>query len=201
MTGPAPKHPSARRRSNNAKSDFTILPVEGRSGPVPVWPLKPMPAMVAKLETARDKIVSAQVELESASDGRTRGRLRQAIERAQLAVATLELQIEQARDEEAALWAELWATPQAVVWEQSHSQREVAQYVRWKVQGEQGDLEAAKEARMLADRLGLNPLALLRLRLEIEHVSEAEARGDKRRAAPKPVVPPADDPRNGLYAV
>ena len=50
--------------------------------------------------------------------------------------------------------------PQAVMWEESSAGREVAQYVRWKIRGEQGDLESAKEARMLSDRLGLNPLAV-----------------------------------------
>ncbi|SDT85163.1 hypothetical protein SAMN04488548_1162 [Gordonia westfalica] len=51
-----------------------------------------------------------------------------------------------------------------VIWEESHTHREVAQYVRWKVRAEQGDLKAAAEARQLSDRLGLNPLALMRLR-------------------------------------
>ncbi|PBO23035.1 hypothetical protein CLM85_18600, partial [Streptomyces albidoflavus] len=52
--------------------------------------------------------------------------------------------------------------------------REVAQYVRWKVRAELGDLDASKEARQLADRLGLSPLAMLRLRWEIaaDEVSE-----------------------------
>ncbi|WP_074848216.1 hypothetical protein [Gordonia westfalica] len=51
-----------------------------------------------------------------------------------------------------------------MIWEESHTHREVAQYVRWKVRAEQGDLKAAAEARQLSDRLGLNPLALMRLR-------------------------------------
>ena len=67
------------------------------------------------------------------------------------------------------------------MWEESSAGREVAQYVRWKIRGEQGDLESAKEARMLSDRLGLNPLALLRLRLEIERVAEAEETSKRRR--------------------
>ena len=120
-------------------------------------------------------------------------------------VTQLGLEIEQARDAEVGLWADLWGIPQAVIWEESHAQREVAQYVRWKIAGEQGNLDSAKEARMLSDRLGLNPLALLRLRAEIEHVEAAEAQGEQRRRA----VPTAqatrrkkgDDPRNGLFVV
>jgi len=156
--------------------------------------------MVAALEQARDRVASAQVELESAEDGRTRGRLRQTIDKASLIVATLELQLEQSRDDEVALWGELWTMPQAVVWEQSHAEREVAQYVRWKIAGEQGDLDAAKEARMLSDRLGLNPLALTRLRLEIAHAEDAETKAEARKRPPRPPSD-EDDPRRGLYAV
>jgi len=156
--------------------------------------------MVAALEQARDRVAAAQVELESAEDGRTRGRLRQTIDKASLIAATLEMQLEQARDDEVALWSDLWRMPQAVVWEESRSEREVAQYVRWKIAGEQGDLEAAKEARMLSDRLGLNPLALTRLRLEIAHAEDAETKAEARKRTPPPPAE-KDDPRRGLYAV
>ena len=120
-----------------------------------------------------------------------------------MTAATLALQVEQADDLERALWGDLWSTPQAVLWEESHALREVAQYVRWKVRAEQGDLKAAAEARALSDRLGLNPLALLRLRAEVERVEDAEDRGRRRRstAAPAPRREGDDDPRSGLYAV
>ncbi|HVQ96121.1 MAG TPA: hypothetical protein VMU51_34190 [Mycobacteriales bacterium] len=73
------------------------------------------------------------------------------------------------RDEERelALWREIWRTPQAVMWARMKWTHEVAQYVRWRVHAERGSIEAAKEARQLGDRLGLSPLALLRLRWEI----------------------------------
>jgi len=157
--------------------------------------------MVAQLETARDRVVSLQLELQDADDGRTKGRLRRELNKNELAVATLQLQIEQATDAEVALWSELWSMPQAVVWEESHSHREVAQYVRWKIAAEQGSLDAAKEARMLSDRLGLNPLALVRLRLEIEKAEEAEDRGEQRRNKPSPPKRGGGDPRATLRAV
>lgn len=159
--------------------------------------------MSAQLEQFQDQIISLQVELEEAEDGRTKGRVRRSLNKAELMVATLSLQIEQARDAEVALWVELWATPQAVLWEESHATREVAQYARWKIRGEQGDLDAAKEARMLSDRLGLNPLALLRLRAEIERADAAEDRGNRRRATPalQAAAKKGEDPRGGLYAV
>ena len=181
MPGPAPKHPSTRARRNDPKKDFRVLSLDGRSGATPPWPLQADVAKSAELEVARDKIASLQVELDGTEDGRTKGRLRRQIDRLEIAAATMALQIEQAGDAEKALWADLWGTPQAVIWEEAHAGREVAQYVRWKIRAEQGDIDAAKEARMLSDRLGLNPLALLRLRAEVERTDEVEDRGEKRR--------------------
>lgn len=204
MPGPAPKHPSARARRNKANAGFRSLPTEGRTGKAPAWPLRPDVHMTAQLELARDRVATLQVEIAECEDGRTKGRLRRQLNTNEMLVSTLSLQIEQATDAEVALWVDLWSTPQAVIWEESRAHREVAQYVRWKVRGEQGDLDAAKEARMLSDRLGLNPLALLRMRAEIERADEAETKGRQRRTttAPKP-KPNGDDgdPRGGLYAV
>ena len=198
MSGPAPKHPSTRARRNNAKKDFRSLPSTGRVGNVPAWPLLPDVATSAMLELARDRVAALQVEIAGEDDGRTKGRLRRELNKNEISVAQLQLQIEQATDMETALWADLWATPQAVIWEESHAFREVAQYVRWKVRAEQGDLKAAAEARQLSDRLGLNPLALMRLRVEVEHADEVKQRGEQRRAS-KPRQPESDDPRKGLH--
>jgi hypothetical protein len=102
---------------------------------------------------------------------------------------------------ELALWADLWSTPQAAIWEEAHSERVVALYIRQQLAAEDGDMKAATEARQLGDRLGLNPLALMRLRMEIEHTDKAEDEGRKRRQSPpKPKVEP-EDPRGDLYAV
>lgn len=205
MPGPAPKHPSVRARRNNPKKDFRVLSPKGREGDVPAWPLLADVGTTATLELARDRIATLQVDLAEAKDGRTKGRLRRELEKNELVAAQMQLRIEQATDAEIALWTDLWSIPQAVIWEESHAHREVAQYVRWKVRAEQGDLKAATEARQLSDRLGLNPLALLRLRAEVEHVEEAEDRGNRRRGSrPAPKSdgdPPKDDPRSGLYAV
>lgn len=206
MPGPPPKHPSVRARRNKPNAGFRSLPAEGREGPAPEWPLQADVGRAAQLELARDRVVALQVEIEDAEDGRTKGRLRRELNKLELMIATLSLQIEQAVDAEVALWEDLWSTPVAVMWEETHALREVAQYVRWKIRAEQGDLKAATEARMLSDRLGLNPLALLRLRAEIERVGEAEDRGNRRRGnPPAPAAPPGDgpggDPRGGLYAV
>lgn len=86
---------------------------------------------------------------------------------------------------EIVLWAELWATPQAVQWERLRWTREVAQYTRWKTLAEFGSLDAGKEARQLADRLGLSPLSLLRLRWEIIGAPEIEAQVPSKRTRAK----------------
>ena len=205
MASPIPKHPSVRARRNDAKKDFTTLSASGLDGPAPEWPLMDDPAMIAERDLSQDRVAELQVLLEEETDGRKKGRLRQELHRAELKAAVLGLKIEQARDAEVALWESLWATPQAVMWAESHAHREVAQYVRWKLRAEQGDLKAASEARQWSDRLGLNPLALLRLRVEIEQAEAAEERGRQRRGgAPRksPRKPGGgDDPRAGLYAV
>jgi hypothetical protein len=68
---------------------------------------------------------------------------------------------------EAELWVDVWSKPVAVKWEREGCEREVAQYVIWKALAEHGDLPASKEARMLADRLLLNPMALFRAGLTV----------------------------------
>lgn len=205
MPGPPPKHPSVRARANNPRKDFTTLPLAGREKPAPAWPLQDDPSMVAQLDLAEDRLSSLEVEISEAEDGRTKGRLRREQNKMQLSAAVTRLQIEQARDAELALWDELWATPQAVMWEESYAHRAVAQFVRWQIRAEQGDMKAAGEARQWSDRLGMNPLALLRLRVEIEAAQAAEDRGRQRRESSprsKPAVKSdRGDPRSGLYAV
>ena len=67
------------------------------------------------------------------------------------------------------LWAELWSTPQAVAWESLGWSRVVARYASLLLKAEMPRATAALlgEVRQLEDRLGLSPLAMLRLRWEI----------------------------------
>lgn len=200
--GQAPKHPSVRARRNNVRKDFRSLPPEGRKGRTPPWPLHDDLQTAADRDFHRAAAEDLAQQLEDETDGRKRGRISRGLQNHKLADARLTAQIKRAKIAEKALWRQLWRTPQAVMWEEAHSYREVAQYVRWKIMAEQGDKKAASEARQLSDRLGLNPLALLRMRAEIERVDAAEARGQRRRN--NPPSPPAGgegDPRGGLYAV
>ena len=204
MPGPAAKHPSARARRNNPKAGFTSLPAQGRSGKAPAWPLPADAKSMAMFELAQDRVAAAQAGLAEAEDGRTRGRLRRTLAQAEQAAAILKLQIEQQGDLEAGLWTLLWATPQAAMWEDSAAfVRTLAQFVRWNVKGEQGDLDAAKEARIRGKEFGLTPLTLMGLKAEIERAEEAEAKGVRRRTAASPKLrgKGEDDPRSGLFAV
>lgn len=165
MPGPPPKHPSQRVRRNSAPG-LTPLPAAGRPGAPPEWPLGEDIVTRAKVEAAEAKVEA--LESRMAEGASVESSLARARERAAILSKVVEIQ----RDRELALWRELWATPQAVQWERLRWTREVAAYARWKVLAESGDLNAAKEARQLADRLGLTPLALLRLRWEIVDMSE-----------------------------
>lgn len=204
MPGPAPKHPSTLARPKNQRQGFRSLPAEGRTDPAPPWPLGKDLEVMAELAVARQASESLAIELDTAEDGRSRGRIRRALDKAQREAVRLEMLLDHAGEAELALWVELWATPQAIIWEESFAHREVAQYVRWKIRGEQGDLKASVEARQLSDRLGLNPLALMRLRTEIEHADEAADKGDQRRQSqtpPKKAPAKKRSTRANLHAV
>lgn len=205
MSGPPPKHPSTRARRNNPKAGFTALPAAGRTGKAPAWPLPPDAKSTATLELAQDRVASLTAEIELEDDGRKKGRLRRSLAQAEQSAAIMSLQVEQQGDLETELWSLLWATPQAKMWEDSTAfVRTLAQFVRWNVKGEQGDLEAAKEARIRGKDFGLTPLALMGLKAEIERAAEAEERGDKRRQTTRSKPPKKGDkgdPRAGLYAV
>lgn len=80
---------------------------------------------------------------------------------------------------EKALWLELWSKPQAVIWERLSWTHEVAMYVRLLVICERPKAPgiALIERRQQADRLGLTPMSMLRLRWEISDES-TEISGD-----------------------
>jgi hypothetical protein len=77
---------------------------------------------------------------------------------------------------EMALWRELWATPQAVAWEQHGWTRVVARYCRVAIVAEGLDKDAMSEARQLEDRLGLTPKAMRMLMWQIAPDEVAEKR-------------------------
>lgn len=203
MPGPVGKHPSARARRNRQNAGFrTLAPVAAVE--VPAWPLPPDASLNATCDQLQDLIASTQQALAEEEDRRKRYRLKTKLEKSEIALGVLRLQMEQAADQEAAMWADLWQSAQAAIWAENRATiRELGLYVRWMIRAEQGDTKAASEARQLSDRLGINPAALLRLRAEIENVDAIEDRGKRRRerAAPKAADTQGDDPRGGLFVV
>lgn len=94
-------------------------------------------------------------------------------------------QAEALRERELDLWADLWTTPQAVMWERTHSELTVARFVRFSVLADGGNVKSATEARQLEDRLGLNPQAMLRLRWEVAEDEVAEQRQTRAPRTPQ----------------
>lgn len=74
-------------------------------------------------------------------------------------------------------WAYVWTLPQAVAWERLALHRVVARYALILEAAESGDAPAAllAEARQMEDRLGLSPMAMLRLRWEMADEPEPES--------------------------
>lgn len=201
--GPPPKPPGTRAR-RNAAPQTTSLPAKGRRGKAPDWPLPADAGAMQTKITAEMRAERIRDELNDETDRRKIGRLERQLDAALGEAAALKRVLEAQEEMELELWSELWSTPQATMWEKYGWYREVAVYVRWQIKAELGDLDAAKEARQWSDRLGLNPLAMLRLRWQVEQTNEAEDRGKARRrrpAAPKQPSKPAADPRSILHAV
>ena len=81
---------------------------------------------------------------------------------------------------ETELWNRLWRMPQALMWERLDSVDSVAWYVRLTNEALRGMRTSIvmTEIRQLADRLGLSPMAMLRLRWQIEETVEPENKSE-----------------------
>lgn len=178
MPGPDP-NPNARRR--NARVGPIVLPSEGRRGRAPKWPLPANPRLTARINLLQDAV--DELEERELADGKLSRTDRTALTRKTeaLAIAREERSVIEATEKE--LWSELWKTPQAVEWERLRWTREVAQYARWKAQAEAGDLDAGKESRQYADRLGLSPKGLRALMWTIAVDQVKEKRDERGRQA------------------
>jgi len=180
--GPPPKHPDQRVR-RNVSNGLTKLPIEGRKGTAPTWPLLADVVLQARRDMLATKLERLQDERQDAlDDGNSTAGIERKIDTVMERLYIVEAQLSAQRELESTLWTDLWKLPQAVEWERLGWLRDVAQYVRFKVMGELGELDAAKEARMWSDRLGLTPLAMLRLRWEVAHDEVAA-----KREQPRPV--------------
>lgn len=89
-------------------------------------------------------------------------------------------------DEVPTTWTELWRTPQAAAWERLGWNRVVARYVHILTLCESPETMTAAllgEARQMEDRLGLTPMAMLRLRWEVSADEMAAKRTGQSAAA------------------
>lgn len=199
--GPAPKPERARR---NATVAMTRLPPEGRGKRnAPAWPLIPDVVLGTRHELAVAKVEALELDLVELRDsGLPTGPVERRLDAAREHAAILGAQLREQRKLEALLWRDLWRTPQAVAWERLGWYREVARYVRHTVMAELGDLDAAKEARQWSDRLGLNPLAMLRLRWVVASDEVGAKRAERAAAAPPaPAAGGGEDPLAALRAL
>lgn len=126
-----PKPPETRRRRNAAPA-FADLPMSGRKGRTPAWPLGSKPSAAVRK-----------------------------------------------------LWAALWKTPQAVVWEEQTWTRVVARYALLCIEAEQPEAKPYiyGEARQLEDRLGLNPKSMRTMGWRIVDDRADESNSDSTVAA------------------
>jgi hypothetical protein len=137
----------------------------------------------AKRDLAADKVSDLEFRIEEKREaGRPVGSLSVQLDAAQEKLAILEARLAAQRRLEAAVWRDLWRTPAAAQWERLGWTRDIALYVRLIVLAELGDMDAMGEARQWSDRLGLNPLAMLRLRWQIA-VDEVEERRQQQPAS------------------
>lgn len=181
--GPPPK-PDDQRRRRNASVAMTRLPAEGRTGAPPAWPLIPDVILTTRHELAAAKVEALEFDLAEEEMAHRRAAIERKLDLAREKAAIMAAQLREARSLEDALWADLWRLPQAVQWERLGWTRDVAQYVRHKVMAELGDMDGAREARQWSDRLGLSPMAMLRLRWEVV-ADEVTARRETKTAAPR----------------
>lgn len=180
MPGPPPK-PADSRARRNATYAMTQLPANGRSGRPPAWPLGADGGLESVIALAKLQIADTQAEIDGASTAREKTAAKRRLSRHKAKLAEAETLKKIAGAVEKKIWAELWKTPQAVQWEKRGWFREVALYARHQAKAEAGSLDDSKEARQREDRLGLNDLAMLRLRWEIVD-DAAQARGPAPRS-------------------
>lgn len=181
--GPPPK-PDGERRRRNTTTATTRLPAEGRTKRAPNWPLIPDVVLTARRDIAAGNVQAAEYKVEEAeAEGKPTGLLESKLTRCREALLILERQLAAQRQLEATLWKALWSTPQSVQWERLGWTRDVAAYVRHKVLGELGEIDDAREARQWSDRLGLTPLALLRLRWEVAEDETAKKRDEREQTS------------------
>jgi hypothetical protein len=97
------------------------------------------------------------------------------------------------------VWAELWASPQAVVWEEQGAVAAVARYARLVVRSEARDAQVTT----LEDRLGLTPKAMRLLLWTVADSEDADVvplQAVRPTGRPRPSTAPKTVPAPGELA-
>jgi len=104
-----------------------------------------------------------------------------------------------------AWWRDIWSSPMAPEFDESdhHGLFALAVLVDdfWSTEDAKLRKELAAEIRQQRQCFGLTPMDRRRLQWEIERVSDAQDRGERRRKAAKTPAETGEDPRNVLKAV
>jgi hypothetical protein len=182
-SGPPPDPHALRRDRKDDVAGWRTLPRGGRRGQTPKWPLLPDITRRALRTVAENTVLELEAELAEAETAKSRAAVKKRLVIARRGVTVLGMQIAEQDRNEKLLWVELWTTPHAAAWEELGWTRDVAQYVRHKVLAELGSLDDAKEARQWSDRLGLNPIAMLRNRWRVSIDELGARRAPATRAA------------------
>lgn len=159
--GRAPKANALNRRTPRGGQ------VDAPPAEAPSWPLGENIAMRAERDSLAEELASVQQDMEDTDDAKRRGSLRRREQALKSRLVRLEAQMRVVGEVEAAIWAEMWALPQASSWLALGWLRDIAQYVRHKAMAEMGSMDDAKEARQWSDRLGLSPRAAMQLGLDV----------------------------------
>lgn len=167
-SGPAPD-PNALPRVRD-KGEWKVLPKEGRTGTPPQWPLPPDVRAQAQLEHTERRAAEVRDQWANAEDSRKAASVAKKLDRLEGALAEMRAVMAQREQMELALWAELWAMPQALVWERQSQQWEVALYARRMIEAQERDsaVNLSTLVRQMADSLGLTTPGLRSNRWTIE---------------------------------
>lgn len=181
-SGPPPDPNALRRDRKSDQAGWTTLPAK-RRGRTPRWPLKPDIALRAKRTVVAGKLDVAAADLADAV-GRRASTLTRKVDGLREQLVVLDYQLAEQDGAERALWKWSWTTPQSAAWATDPGcLHAVAMWVRHQVLAEHGSVDDEKLANGLADRLGLNPAAMQRLRWKVAGDQVATARAARRDPA------------------
>lgn len=185
-SGPPPD-PNALARERDA-GEWKVLPRQkGRRRKPPAWPLPADVRAQAQLEFAERLAVEVRDQWANAEDSRKAAALAKKLEKVELALAEMRAVFAQREQMELALWAELWALPQALMWERQSQHWEVALYARRMIEAQErgSAVNLSTLVRQMADSLGLTTPGLRsnRWRIEAEEKPRPSAARSPRRSS------------------